>query len=207
MCDHRIEAHDGFYVCVICGNIQRPYLCARDSTNNNELHRQLLYRQPYCRAHRLQRLLGRINGRGPTIPDHIIEFCLKYKPRTFKAVQALVRIYRRETGRKPIGFGQVPSLFRIVSGERLPIMTIEEIQFVKYIFCELEYHNRGKKRFAYNYILRRIFELPVVQRRFGRERSLKFRSLIKPLSCQVRCAEYYKNFNAIVQKNSVFTET
>ena len=152
------------------------------------------------RQHRFQRLVKRICGQGPSIPDDLIKFCLEYAPRTYKDVQALVRIYRRETGNKPIGYAQVPSLYRILTGERLPILSPDEIKFVVFVFREIDYHNR-KKRFAYNFLLRRIFELPHVQRRLGKERSLTFRDLVKPLSCQVRCVQYYKILNEILAKN------
>ncbi len=153
--------------------------------------------------HRFSRLVKRICGRGPTISDKLIEFCQKRNARTYADVQYLVRIYRRETGAKPIGYAQVPSLYRILTGSKLPILDPAEIEFVVKVFREVDFYNLhvGNKRFAYNFILRRIFELPVVHRRLGRERSLKLRDLVKPLSCQSRCALYYKNLNAILAKN------
>ena len=154
--DCRIEHDGGFLVCILCGDVSGPYYCARESAKYHELQRVYTpYRQPYQRQHRLQRLVKRICGRGPTIPDDLITFCLGYSPQTYKDVQSLVRIYRRETGKKPPGYAQVPSLFRILTGERLPILSPEEIKFVVFVFREIDYHNR-KKRFAYNFILRRI---------------------------------------------------
>ena len=197
----RIEHHDGFLVCVVCGHQVGPYLCARESAKNHELKKLYSpYRQPYCRMHRFSRLVKRICGHGPSISDDLITFCHQYSPRTYKDVQLLVRIYRRETGKKPPGYAQVPSLFRILTGERLPILSPDEIKFVVFVFREIDFHNR-RKRFAYNFILRRIFELPHVQRRLGEKRSLNLRDLVKPLSCQVRCAEYYKILNGILAKN------
>ena len=116
-------------------------------------------------------------------------------------MQYLVRIYRRETGQKPIGYAQVPSLYRILTGERLPILSPAEISFLLKTFNEIDFHaRRRRQRFAFNFILRRIFELTHVQRYIGKQRCEALRDLIKPLSCQNRCAKYYKLLNSILAK-------
>ena len=205
----RLEVHDGFYICVHCATVLRPHLCPTDSHNNNVLKRETtLVRQPYCRAKRYLRLLKRICGRGSRIPDSLILFCEKYRPRSYSEVQYLVRIYRRESGQKPIGYAQIPSLYRILTGERLPLLTPEEIDFLVMTFNEIDFHARKmQERFAFNFIIRRIFELPHVHRRIGKERCHALRDLVKPLACQVRCARYYKLLNTILKKIKIFSNT
>ncbi len=202
-CEGRVETHEGFFVCVVCGSVIRPFLCPTESHNKCVLNRDsFVYRQPYCRQQRFLRLIKRICGRGPRIPDDLILFCEKHRPTCYSDVQYLVRIYRRETGLKPIGYAQIPSLYRIVTGESLPTLNPCEISFVVKTFNEIDFHARrdGHKRFAYNFLLRRIFELPHVQKHLGKQRALAIKDLVKPLACQTRCAKYYKNLNVILKK-------
>ena len=87
----------------------------------------------------------------------MIHFCLEHTPRTFEHVQHIVhKLYRRDTGKKTIGWGQVPTLYRIVTGEKLPTLSPDEIKLVVMTFQEVDHRNKQqtKKRFAYNYILR-----------------------------------------------------
>ena len=202
--DERIEVHGGFSVCINCGTEFGVYLSAAYSANNSELYRNKFYRQPYCRANRFSRLVKRVCGMGPRIPDELIHFCIDRNPTNYKHVQYLVKIFRRETGSRPVGYAQIPSLYRIVMGDSngLPILCPSEIQFVVGVFRELDYYSRHacQKKFAYNFILRAIFTLPHVQKKLGKERSLSIRDLIKPLSCQRRSALYHKNLKVLLDK-------
>ena len=101
-----IESHNGFFVCVSCGKMHGRDVSPLHSFKHCEIQRSLVpFRQPYTRSNRFSRLVKRISGHGPTIPDEMISFCQKYNPRTYEHVQFLVhKLYRRETGMKLVGW-------------------------------------------------------------------------------------------------------
>ena len=129
--------------------------------------------------------MKRVCGRGPRIPDNLVKFCLDRKPRDYRDIQYLVKIFRRETGERPIGYAQVPSLYRIVTGRRLPVLSPDEIHFVVLVFREVDFqnHRMRNKKFAYNFLFRAILTFPHVQKKLGFARCVEIRDLIKPLSC------------------------
>ena len=146
-CGCKIENVSGFQVCLGCGLVYGRHLSPTETHNNHVLRKnRTILRLPYCRSNRFNRLVKRLTGNGPRIPDDIVLFCAKQRPRSYEDVQYLVRIYRRETGKKPIGYAQIPSLHRMLTGTKLPTLQPHEIAFLTKTFTEIDFANRRQRK-------------------------------------------------------------